>query len=90
MSELVLSDCYVAKDGEVVSLPSADEMIKGMESLVVDTNLKNRIVYVPKIQAIDPVDIVDDWLGRIPETRQAFERLRENVQKGKISLTLTV
>lgn len=90
MSELVLSDCYVAKDGEVVSLPSADEMIKGMESLVVDTNLKNRIVYVPKMHAIDPVDIVDNWLGRIPETRQAFERLRENVQKCKISLTLTV
>ena len=88
MSQLVLTDCYVANDGEAVVFPSADEMIVGLKSLLVDTGLQNRIVYVPKHGEVDPIDVVDDFVLRIAETEQAFAKMREDVRSGQISLCL--
>lgn len=88
MSQLVLTDCYVATDGEKEFLPSADEMIAGLKSLLIGTRLQNRIVYVPKYGETDPIDFVDDLVLRISPTEQAFEKMREDVRSGHISLCL--
>ena len=88
MSQLVLTDCYVANDGEKEFLPSAGEMIAGLKSLLIDTGLQKRIVYVPKHGEVDPIDVVDDSVLRIAETEQAFAKMREDVRSGHISLCL--
>ncbi len=85
---MVLTDYYIAKDGDNVDLPSADEMIIGLKSLLVDTGLQKRMVYVPKTQETDPIDLVDNFVLGISETERAFAKLREDVRSNRISFCL--
>ena len=88
MSQMVLTDYYIAKDGGNVDFPSADEMIRGLKSLLVDTGLQKRMVYVPKTQETDPIDLVDNFVLGISETERAFAKLREDVRSNRISFCL--
>lgn len=83
MSQLVLTDPCVEDN----KCSSADLFVSDLKKLLVESRLQDRVKYVPMLGAVDPIRVVDDFVGRIPETERVFARMRQEQDDLKLSLT---
>lgn len=83
MSQLVLTEPYIRDSG----FESGDMLARDLRHLVIDSNLYQRVQYVPKIGDFDPIDAVKDIEKRLPEMEKCFERMKNSSASGDMILT---
>ena len=84
MSFLVMTDSYF----DLVEYPSARDMINGLREMLEHSKLSSRVKYVPMMGDEDPIELVCNFIDRIPETERVFERMRGDALSKKMAITL--
>ena len=89
MSFLVMTDPYVKKrDEKKIDFPSANEVIKGLREIFEESGLSDRVVYLQKMEKVDPIELVQKFRQRIPELEKDFNRMRDEMSSKRIKVQL--